>query len=86
MKAMAAALLKKDLTSSFRIEGEVEGGDAQADDPDMLDPGDEVDEELVRDGVVPPAVVSSGPPGEYAVWELPELDDERRGSPRPPGE
>lgn len=52
----------------------------------MLDPGDEVDEELVRDGVVPPAVVSSGPPGEYAVWELPELDDERRGSPGPPGE
>lgn len=83
MKAMAVPLLKKDLTSSFRIEGEVEGGDAQADDPDMLDPGDE---ELARDGVVPPAVASSGPPGEYAVWELPELDDERRGSPGPPGE
>lgn len=83
MKAKAAPLLKKDLTSSFRIEGEVEGGDAQADDPDMLDPGDE---ELARDGVVPPAVVSSGPPGEYAVWELPELDDERRGFPGPPGE
>lgn len=80
MKAIAVPLLKKDLTSSFRIEGEVEGGDAQADDPDMLDPGDE---ELARDGVVPPAVVSSGPPGEYAVWELPELDDERRGSPGP---
>lgn len=46
----------------------------------MLFPGDEVDEELVVDGVVPPDVVSSGPPGEYAIRALPEPDDERRGS------
>lgn len=49
----------------------------------MLDPGDEG---LVGDEVVPLAVWSSGPPGAYAVWELTELDDERRGSPDPPGE
>lgn len=41
----------------------------------MLLPGDEEDEELLVDGVVPPASVSSGPPGEYATRSLPELDD-----------
>lgn len=52
----------------------------------MLVPGDEIDEVLVEDGVVLPPVVSSSPPGEYAIWALPELDDERRGSSGPPGE
>lgn len=55
----------------------------------MLVPGDEEDdddEELLGDGVVPPAVVPCGPLGEDAIWALPELDDERPGSPDPPGE
>lgn len=53
----------------------------------MLVPGDEEeDEELLGDGVVPPAVLPCGPPGEDAIWALLELDDKRRGSPGPPGE
>lgn len=74
LKAMASTLVKS-IPIFFHGLGEEEE-DAWADDPEVLLPGDEVDEELVVEGVVPPEVVSSGPPGgEYAIRALPGLVD-----------